>query len=186
MANPEQLWQELHALAELQDRTDSTDTEDSKEAVREFREITPQARQQLLANLLHLSAGRPDLCKAITAERATDGESKPGYLQHDPSPLAVVEATEQHLARLVGRSIHNKNPQLSDVVVDVTGPETVHLSGKVSSYHLRQVATSIARHVPGVRFVSDGIHVESSAPPPKGHAALQRQVAKAKVTRRGT
>jgi hypothetical protein len=78
-----------------------------------------------------------------------------------------MEATEQRLPSIVRRSIHDRNPQLSGVVVDATGPETVHLSGNVGSFHLRQVAVSIARHIPGVRYVSDGIHVESSAPPAK-------------------
>jgi len=80
----------------------------------------------------------------------------------------VANSTEHPLASRVRRAIHDKNSQLSGVVVDETGPETVHLSGMVSSFYLRQVAVSIARHVPGVRYVSDGIHV-APAPPPVTH-----------------
>ena len=68
------------------------------------------------------------------------------------------------LADRVQLAIRRTEPGLNDVVVDVTGPETIHLSGRVNSFHLRQRAVSVARHIPGVRHLSDGIHVAQSQP----------------------
>lgn len=66
------------------------------------------------------------------------------------------------LVHRVQMAMNQKDQRLTSVVVDATGPEIVHLSGRVRSFHLRQLAVSTARHVAGVRHVSDGIQV----PPP--------------------
>jgi osmotically-inducible protein OsmY len=68
------------------------------------------------------------------------------------------------LADRVKMAIHERHPRLVRVEADVTGAEVVHLTGRVGSFHLRQLAVTIARHVPGVRYVSDGIQVVSSSP----------------------
>ena len=68
------------------------------------------------------------------------------------------------LADRVQLAIRRTDPGLRDVIVDGTGPDIVHLSGKVNSFHLRQRAVSVARHIPGVRHLSDGIHVAQSHP----------------------
>ena len=70
--------------------------------------------------------------------------------------------SDHPLACRVKLSIQSKDPRLDGIVVDVTGPEIVHLLGQVNSFHLQQLAVSIARHVPGVRYVSDGIRVTTS------------------------
>lgn len=75
--------------------------------------------------------------------------------------------SEHALAQLVRQSIHAKHRELIGITVDVTGPDTVHLSGQVASYYLRQVAVSIAQQVPGVRYVSDGILVTISRHRPR-------------------
>jgi hypothetical protein len=101
--------------------------------------------------------------------------------------VMIAHPTEHTLASLVGRSIHNKNPQLWEVVVDVTGLEAVHLSGKVSSYHLRQVAVSIcavsARRSLRKRRHPCGIQRDTTKGP---RSLLERQGAKGKVTARGS
>lgn len=66
------------------------------------------------------------------------------------------------LAQCVKESIHRRGAHFYRVDVDATGSDTVHLSGEVPSFYLRQVAVSIAKHVAGVRHVSDGIRVRSS------------------------
>ena len=68
--------------------------------------------------------------------------------------------TDHPLAYRVWLAIHSKDKRLREVVVDVTGHQTIHLSGNVNSFELRQVAVSIARHIPGVQQVSDGIRVK--------------------------
>ena len=75
--------------------------------------------------------------------------------------------SDHPLARRVKLSIQSKDPRLDSIAVDITGPEVIHLSGQVNSFHLRQLAVSIARHVPGVRHISDGIRVTTSQYPRK-------------------
>jgi hypothetical protein len=72
---------------------------------------------------------------------------------------AVAEA----LAGLAGEvklSLVRKCREFGRLSVDATGPETVHLSGPLHSFYLRQLAVVTAKQVAGVRFVSDGIHVQ--------------------------
>jgi hypothetical protein len=76
MANPEQFWQQLHTIAESYDHLASTSQERSSEAVRQFKEINPQARQELLSDLFRLATHLPDLYAAVAAaERAADDKN---------------------------------------------------------------------------------------------------------------
>jgi hypothetical protein len=55
--------------------------------------------------------------------------------------------------------IQQRDHRLNGVNVDVTGQATIHLSGTVRSFYLRQLAVAIARQNEDVRYVSDGILV---------------------------
>jgi osmotically-inducible protein OsmY len=78
--------------------------------------------------------------------------------------IVTFPMSDHPLACRVRLSLQGQDSRLNGIVVDATGPEIVHLSGQANSFHLRQLAVSIAKHVPGVRHVSDGIQVSTSPP----------------------
>jgi osmotically-inducible protein OsmY len=63
---------------------------------------------------------------------------------------------DNDLATRVRASLQGKRAELAFLFVDVESG-TVRLSGRVPSFHLRQLAISAAKHVAGVRHVIDGI-----------------------------
>jgi hypothetical protein len=71
----------------------------------------------------------------------------------------VPRIAPEDLATRVKLSLAHRNRELGRLTVDATGPETIHLSGALRSFYLRQLAVATAKHVSGVRHVSDGIHV---------------------------
>lgn len=84
MASPEQFWQQLHTLAECYDRMARASHERSKAALSQFREITPQARQQLLADLFQLATELPNLYCVIAAAEREAGDTN-GKRRRDSS-----------------------------------------------------------------------------------------------------
>ena len=56
-----------------------------------------------------------------------------------------------------------RGKQLASVHVAATAADTVHLSGWLPSFYLRQIAVAAAQHVAGVLYVSDEIHVGHTA-----------------------
>ena len=65
------------------------------------------------------------------------------------------------LAKRVRTSLAAKRGELSKLVV-LADEGTVRLTGKVSSYHLRQIAITAAKQVAGVREVVDGVEISES------------------------
>jgi osmotically-inducible protein OsmY len=89
---------------------------------------------------------------------------------------------DRSLAEAVQQTLMAKIPQLGSIHVDETGPRTVHLSGTVNSFYLRQLAFSIARHVAGVGHVSDGIRVVyPDRPRPQADATIRSHRRRARV-----
>jgi osmotically-inducible protein OsmY len=69
-----------------------------------------------------------------------------------------MEPAEELVQRVSG-SLEAKGPVMRGVRVEVSDGETVRLTGTLPTYHLRQVAVSVARRVAGVRHVKDRIQV---------------------------
>jgi osmotically-inducible protein OsmY len=81
---------------------------------------------------------------------------------------------DRPLADAVRQTLKAKVPLLGSIHVDETGAQTVHLSGTVNSFYLRQLAVSIAKNVAGVGHVSDGICVVSpDRPRPQADAPIR-------------
>ena len=76
MATPEEFWRQLHELADTYEHLALTTDERTALIVNQFREIVPQSRQRLLADLFRLAIDLPDLYPMVTAvERAADSKT---------------------------------------------------------------------------------------------------------------
>jgi len=72
-STPDEFWRQLHTLAQTYDELGLTSDERASHLVSQFREIVPQARQELLADIFRLATDLPDLYALIVAaERAAD------------------------------------------------------------------------------------------------------------------
>ena len=74
-------------------------------------------------------------------------------------PVAVPPLPDEELAKRVRLSLLAHRPELVTLQVDSLDPGTVRLAGEVQSFYARQIAVELARRVPGVRQVNDGIQV---------------------------
>lgn len=78
-----------------------------------------------------------------------------------PNPTTI-EARDQQandeICKRIRISLSAKRPELGRIEVRVDGG-TVYLSGRLPSFHARQLAVTVARHVPGVHQIVDEIHV---------------------------
>lgn len=75
----------------------------------------------------------------------------------------INQQSDRELAQRVQHCLQQKSTDFRKLAV-LADQGTIRLSGAVSSYYLRQLANTMAQHVPGVLHVVDELHVAVAKP----------------------
>ena len=75
------------------------------------------------------------------------------------APADCIRFVSLDLQQRVKLSLAHRNLELGRLSVEMSGPETIHLSKVVRLLRLQELAVATAKRVAGVRHVSDGIRI---------------------------